>query len=149
MAFSINFTSLKKGQKATNNNFVTEKLDYLDKSHGTPVGDGIGLTNSEFGEYPTAEALEFDFRTPVSNLSLLFGNEGNNSDFTTGGTSYTAYDHSREISHGNISSINNGSTVDIAGFGITRLVIDNGTLGQQVNNGGDWIFDVDSLKFNL
>ena len=98
-------------------------------------GDGA-IGNSTTGGYPTTEALVFTFSSPVSNLSFLFNNYGDN------GTSfYTAYDGSSVVSSVNIG-YDNYVTEDVDGSGITSLVIDNGFGGES-----SWEFGVYSVSF--
>ena len=146
---TINFAGLPSSTQITTQ-FSSYGISFYDLysngSTAVPETNGGGISNSPTGNYPTAPALEILFAQPVTNLSFLFNNEGSNSGFIGGGTSYVAYAASGAVvASGNLSNVD--GNVALGTQSISRLVIDNGTQGNAANNGGNWIFDVDALTF--
>jgi hypothetical protein len=150
---TLDFDSLPSGVVATNT-YASDGLKsvYLYDDFSLTaivakanVGVVTGLNNSVYGDsgdptrfdypyYPTFTSLDFVFSSAARGVSFYFNDYGDN-----GTTTYAAYGNSGLISSGNISGV--AGVVDVAGSGITRLVIDNGA--------NDWIYGVDSLTYTL
>jgi hypothetical protein len=116
---------------------------------GTPFISGFpGICNGYCDDYPTANILDFTFSSPVTGLSFIFNNEGDNAGYNgdTTGTTFTAYDGSVIVFTGNLSDIE-GALVSLpATDTITQLVINN-NCGRSSCNGGNWWYDVSGLTF--
>jgi hypothetical protein len=102
-----------------------------------------GVSNSNSGEYPTADILNIAFTAPVSGLSFTFDNFGNSN-----GSSYTAYDGTTVVATGALDELdqadsgNNFTLVTVSGSGITDLQINNGYASSR---DGSWLFEVGEI----
>jgi hypothetical protein len=108
---------------------------------GFPPG---GLVNSTtpssvaFNNYPTSEFLQFSFGSPVSGVSFLFNNQGDN-----GVSSVTAYDSMGNVLENVGLGFTSPGDVVLSASGISKLVFDNGSGG-----GSNWVFDVSTVTFS-
>jgi len=144
-AESFDFTTLPIGTAVTNQySGVAFSLAGGPDSSGSPTIGGwegpiFGLTNSNSGNYPTANILDISFATPVDNLSFTINNWGSGN-----GTFFTAYDGATIVATGDISNLAmlEYDLVNVSGSGITDLKINNNTGGES-----SWIFAVGSLSF--
>lgn len=140
---AIDFGSYGVGTAVTSAQGVSFSLGGDGAATGAPVIDGWGnngLSNSNSGDYPTADDLVITFSGNASNVSFGFDNYGNGN-----GSAWTAYGVGGAVlGTGDLSNVN-GSEVSLGSLnGVQQLVLDNGNMAQQY--GGSWLFDVSSLS---
>lgn len=150
-AEAVDFGSLPMGPwNSSETPGVTITLEGGPGPTGTPFISGgfSGICNPHCDAYPTANILDFTFSSPVTGLSFIFNNEGDNQGYNgdATGTTFTAYDGSVVVFTGNLSDIE-GALVDLpATDTITQLVINN-NCGSSNCNSGNWWYDVSGLTF--
>jgi hypothetical protein len=104
-----------------------------------------GVSNSNSGNYPTADILDIAFTSPISSLSFTFDNYGNGN-----GSSYTAYDGTTVVDTGALDELDLGDSgrdfalVTVSGSGITDLQINNGYASSEYES---WLFEVGAVTF--
>ncbi len=118
-------------------------------ANGTPVvGYGyydsvLSLNNSLVAAsgsdgYPTGSTLTIDFASAVSGLSFTFNNYGSGI-----GAFFSAFDAANAlVSTASIDNVGPFALVNVAGAGITKLVLSN-------NSGGNnWVYGVGQLNYS-
>jgi hypothetical protein len=145
--YTIDFTILPLYTSVSSGPDVAISISGGEYGSGTPITGPIGapgLGNSPSGSYPTSEDLNFNFFTPVTDVSFTFNNFGTNSS-GPGASTFTATLGDRYVSSGFIGDVFPGSggfsPVSVPGT-LSALVLDNGTGGTD-----NWIFDVGSITY--
>jgi hypothetical protein len=143
---SLDFTGYADGTAITSAQGVTFSLIGGQDSSGPPTTYDGGLTNSTHGGgaiYPTANILDFNFSSTVSDVSFVFNNVG----FSPGGRGasyYQAFDaNGLLLQQGSLNGAND-QTFALSATGIKDLQFNNGTGGTS-----SWWFKVDSLSANV
>lgn len=139
---AIDFRSYGVGTAVTSAQGISFSLGGAGATSGAPVIDGWGnngLSNSNSGDYPTADDLVITFNGNASDVSFGFDNYGGGN-----GSGWTAYGAGGSVlGTGDLSDVNN-SMVSLGSLsGVQQLVLDNGNYSQY---GSSWLFDVSSVS---
>jgi hypothetical protein len=88
--------------------------------------------------YPTGSTITIDFAAPTSGVSFTFNNYGNGN-----GSTVLYYDAGNTLLGSQlIDNVNAFGLISVAGSGISRLEITNGTFGE-----GNWIYGIGQLTY--
>jgi len=101
----------------------------------------VGLGNSTTNGNPTGTMIDFAFTRPVSGISFTFDNYGDNGPVYP--SRYWTSADGTYVSWGDISGLSSGmNQVDVAGSGITNLVVFNGSNGRF-----SWYFEIGQISY--
>lgn len=113
-----------------------------------PFDDRAALINSNNGNapdfYPSGTTITFNFAQLVSGLSFTFNNYGDLQDVDS---NYSAFDAAGAlISSGSLRLIQDYSLVNVAGSGISRLLVSNDGTDQWTYGIGELTFTADAAS---
>lgn len=149
-AETINFNGMTPGTPITNQySGVVFSLAGGGTATGAPeIGDWYndsganGLSNSNSGDYPTADILLLTFTTPVNDLSFTFDNFGYGN-----GSYYTVYDGTTVLYTATLDTDVDGTdgffTFNVTGSNITSIAFNNND-----SSDGSWEFALGEVTYS-